>query len=96
MLIKAGVDISRLKPPIRKKLPEIAQHYRIRGDELIVTSTYEGNHSEGSLHYADLAIDTELPSKGERAFVERLAEELGPDYDVVLEKYHVHTEYDPK
>jgi hypothetical protein len=96
MLIKAGVDISRLKPPIRKKLPLIAQHYRRRCEELTVTSTYEGNHSEGSLHYAHLAVDTEMPLKGQKAFVEDLAEELGPDYDVVLEKYHIHTEYDPK
>jgi hypothetical protein len=96
MLIKAGVDISRLKPPIRKKLPLISKHYRRRGQELTVTSTYEGNHSEGSLHYADLAIDTEMPLKDQKAFVEDLAEDLGPDYDVVLEKYHIHTEYDPK
>jgi len=96
MLIKAGVDISRLKPPIRKKLPVLAQLYSTRGQELTVTSTYEGNHSEGSLHYADLAIDTELPLIYESTFVKQLANKLGPDYDVVLEKDHVHTEYDPK
>ena len=104
MLLKAGVDISRLKPQIRKKLPIIADLFeRHTNGEFVVTSTYEGTHSEGSLHYADLAVDGRSSSTNGGAFsgetlrlVDELKEELGPDYDIINEGTHIHIEYDPK
>jgi len=96
MLIKAGVDISRLKPEIRKKLNEIASTvWNIEKKELVITSTYEGSHSEGSLHYANLAVDIQRAANGHILWQE-LRDELGLDYDVVLESTHIHIEYDPK
>ena len=96
MLIKAGVDISRLKRVIRKKLPVIAKVVQdVTGYELVITSTYEGTHSDGSLHYSDEAVDIRVGVKSMDVMYE-LKEELGPDYDVVLEHDHVHIEYDPK
>lgn len=96
MLIKAGVDISRLKPPIRKKLQKIANiMWNSESLELIITSTYEGTHSEGSLHYANLAIDIRQKPKSEAAFQE-LKRYLGQEYDLVLHTDHIHIEYDPK
>jgi len=96
MLIKAGVDISRLRPEIRKKLNEIARRvWSIEKEELIITSTYEGSHSEGSLHYADLAVDIRRNKCG-HLVRDELRNKLGMDYDVVLEADHIHIEYDPK
>jgi hypothetical protein len=96
MLIKAGVDISRLRPQIRKKLNETARRvWAIEQKELRITSTYEGNHSEGSLHYADLAVDIGRDKKGQEVRDE-LKHKFGMDYDVVLEPDHIHIEYDPK
>ena len=96
MLIKAGVDISRLKPEIRKKQNEIARIvWSIEKEELVITSTYEGTHSEGSLHYADLAEDIRRHKKGQEVRDE-LKNKFGMDYDVVLEDDHIHIEYDPK
>ena len=96
MLIKAGVDISRLKPGIRKKLNEISRCiWRVEEKELIITSTYEGSHSAGSLHYANLAIDVRRQDRGEGVKKE-LRDNLGKDYDVILVKDHIHIEYDPK
>jgi hypothetical protein len=96
MLIKAGVDISRLRPEIRKKQNRIASIvWKIEKEELIITSTYEGTHSEGSLHYADLAEDIRRHKKGQEVR-DQLAFELGPDYDIVLCADHIHIEYDPK
>jgi len=96
MLIKAGVDISRLRPEIRKKLNEIARLvWSIEKEELTITSTYEGSHSESSLHYANLAVDI----RGYKNNVDvrrELRDKLGMDYDVVLESDHIHIEYDPK
>lgn len=99
MLLKLGVDISRLERPIRRALNKIESIYqRIAMEEAVITSTYEGNHSPGSLHYANLAVDIRLPSDREiRGVIAiKLKEELGPDYDVVLEANHIHIEYDPK
>jgi hypothetical protein len=96
MLIKAGVDISRLLPPIRKKLNEISRIWsRFDALPLVITSTYEGTHSASSLHYANLAIDIRRPA-GAANFIEALKAALGRDYDIILEYGHVHIEYDPK
>lgn len=96
MLIKAGVDISRLKREIRKALPVVDSVYASFDEEMVVTSTYEGNHGAGSLHYADEAFDT----RKSLAFYQRIKMEikkrLGNDYDVVIEQDHIHIEYDPK
>ena len=96
MLIKAGVDISRLRPEIRKKLTKIANIiWSLDQEEFVITSTYEGTHSEGSLHYANLAVDIRENQKNPLTIVE-IRRELGADYDVILEADHIHIEYDPK
>ena len=96
MLIKAGVDISRLRPEIRKKLTKIAAIlWATENEELIITSTYEGTHSEGSLQYANLAVDIRR-TKGRTVGYNEIKRFLGDDYDVILEPDHIHIEYDPK
>jgi len=96
MLIKAGVDISRLKPPIRKKLSRIATIlWECNEGEMVITSTYEGNHSEGSLHYADLAVDIRKTVKKPNS-IKEIKHELGRDYDVIEYETYFHIEYDPK
>ncbi len=96
MLLKAGVDISRLKPCIRKRLNTLEQLCIYYNSELIITSTYEGDHSAGSLHYANEAVDIDTPPKDTVLMVEKLKSMLGKDYDVVNEYSHIHIEYDPK
>lgn len=96
MLLKAGVDISRLRPEIRKKLPIIASiMWACDEIELTITSTFEGTHSEGSLHYANLAVDVQNKPKSTKAFGE-IRRALGTDYDVILHTSHIHIEFDPK
>jgi len=96
MLIKAGVDISRLRPEIRKKLTIIARIIDgIEQEELVITSTYEGNHLPSSMHYANLAIDIRIWSKAKTVKTE-IARSLGEDYFVYLGKHHIHVGYDPK
>jgi len=97
MLLKLGVDISRLKPPIRKKLNLIEKIFNDCADcEAVITSTYEGSHSPSSLHYANLAIDLRLPPRNINTVVEELKRRLGKDYDIVKEPTHIHLEFDPK
>ncbi len=96
MLVKAGVDISRLKRKIRKTLCVVDEIHKKHGIELVITSTYEGNHCACSYHYANDAYDIRWkPSYGKQIY-EEIKKALGPDFDVVLEKDHIHIEYDPK
>jgi len=96
MLIKAGVDISRLKAPIRKKLTIIERIVdAIEQKELVITSTYEGNHLPSSMHYANLAIDIRIFSMAKTVKTE-IARSLGEDYFVYLAQHHIHIGYDPK
>lgn len=96
MLIKAGVDISRLKPVIRKKLSAIEHIINIStNEELVITSTYEGNHMAGSLHYCDEAVDIRRTAKPDTVCRE-IRQDLGGNYDVILYANRIHIEYDPK
>ena len=96
MLLKLGVDISKLKRPMRKALNLIDRAFRDFGEEAVITSTYEGDHMPSSLHYAHLAVDVRLPVGNVDAVVNALKLLLGKDYDIVVEKDHIHIEYDPK
>jgi hypothetical protein len=96
MLIKAGVDIQRLNREIRRALPKIQGVLNYYNEELVITSTFEGTHGEGSLHYCNDAIDIRAPDGHGVTANRRLKEALGKDYDVVLERDHIHVEYDPK
>lgn len=96
MLIKAGVDISRLRPEIRKKMNQIESIFNEHDNELIITSTYEGRHCAGSLHYANLAVDMRLPYNDRERVVSQIKLCLGLTFDVCTEIDHLHVEYDPK
>ena len=66
--------------------------------DIWITSGSEGKHSAKSLHYKDLALDirTRDFNKAEVYRVKNMLEkELGEEYDVVIEKTHIHIEYDP-
>ena len=93
MLIKAGVDISRLERPVRRALNTIEAAY----PDFVVTSTYEGDHSSSSLHYANLAIDIRFKTfHGKEITAGVLKDILGKGFDVIEEGTHIHVEWDPK
>lgn len=96
MLIKAGVDISRLKREIRRALHAAETAYSEDGELFVITSTYEGTHGAGSLHYSNDAFDSNRPEKNPKNVAKDIKSRLGVDYDVVLEFNHIHIEYDPK
>lgn len=67
--------------------------------EIVVTSLLDGGHGEGSEHYDGNAGDIRrwlYKGRTLLLFVGNLRENLGDDYDVVLENTHIHIEYDPK
>jgi len=93
LLIKAGVDISRLSRAMRHVLNVLGKLY---GD-FVITSTYDGNHMPGSLHYQNNAVDVRLRNfTGNPLNLGLIKSDLGEDYDVVQEDSHLHIEFDPK
>lgn len=96
MLIKAGVDISRLERNTRKTLTVLEVAWGFNQAEFVITSTYEGNHSAGSLHYANQAYDLRYPTDDHEFWQLLAINYLGEDFDVVAERDHLHIEYDPK
>lgn len=95
MLLKMGIDISRLRREVRRVLPDIDGYYTDHfGVEAVITSTCNDAHAANSLHYADLAIDIRLPPHDRAKTRDGLQQLLGDDFDVVLESTHIHIEYD--
>lgn len=78
---------------------KVYDHYEV---PCVITSgvdgVHHGNGTDDTLHYKGLALDyrtrefraVDLPKV--RA---EIAAALGPNYDVVLEKDHLHVEFDP-
>jgi len=67
--------------------------------ETVITCGIEGLHSKYSLHPLGRAVDLRIwayDSAQLDALVNEVRERLGKDYDIVIEKDHVHLEYDPK
>jgi len=96
MLIKAGVDISRLKRETRRALGIVEDIYTANNELFVVSSTYEGNHSAGSLHYANDAFDVRKPEAKWFKIRDEIRATLGSNFDVVGEVDHIHIEHDPK
>lgn len=96
MLLKAGVDISRLHREIRRSLNRVNEIYYDLGEELVITSTYGGDHSPSSLHYCHDAYDCRFPKVNPGLVMDKIRARIGRKYDVVNEGDHIHVEYDPK
>lgn len=100
MRFKDGVD-ARLTAEI---IPVLLDAERIwtehgRAEGVTITSGRDGRHKVGSLHYTGNAVDlrTRYWSETEKHAVSvELQAVLGLDYDVVVERDHIHVEYDPK
>lgn len=97
MLLKMGVDVSRLARSVRFRLDGIDLVFKEKtGREAVVTCTSGGDHMAGSLHYSNEAIDLRLPGNEVSEVIPALRRYLGSDFDVIAEVDHIHIEYDPK
>lgn len=96
--LKPGVLFDRIDISILKALPDIETIFRGHGLDTVITSARDGEHMTNSLHYIGKAIDirTREISPFILAEIHRECQDgLGSDYDVVLEKNHLHVEFDP-
>jgi len=96
--VKPGVDFRGLKPEILVAVVVASEVYNEFGCQCTVTSALDGTHGKVSLHLKGLAVDLRTRVIGKylvERIVETLKERLGKQYDVVLEKDHIHMEFDP-
>ncbi len=96
-MIKKGVKAKGLQPEILLAIFEAREVYRKFHAELVITSLLDGAHMPTSLHYEGLAVDirtSNLSGQTRPIAAARLKAALSAEYDVVLEKDHIHIEFD--
>ncbi len=99
MILKDGVVISGIRTELLFALNVCDGVYSTYGEELVITSLNDGKHSDTSLHYSCSGADlrTRYFTVPETKLVaEDIRSRLGIDFDVVVEKDHIHLEYQPR
>lgn len=100
MTFKTNVPKDTLRIEMYRLLPVIDYiNQSVTGRGAIVTSTTDGQHINGSLHYQGLAVDIrtrDLSSSTKDALGLQLRIALNLLCDVVVENDHIHIEYQPK
>lgn len=97
--LKKGVRIDGVRPEIVIGMMVAAAIWKDLGHRLVITSVKDGEHSETSLHNSGNAFDCRtkyFTQEETEVAAERLRRQLGPDFDVIIEKTHIHVEYQPK
>jgi len=87
-----------INEPLANILLVVSNAYARVGLDTVITSGNDATHKKGSLHYKDRALDFRtrtIPQERVAGLVKEIKIFLGPQYDVVLEKDHLHVEYDP-
>lgn len=81
---------------ILKAIVEADKLWDEYGQQLVVTSLMEGEHSEDSKHYVGKAADFRIryfTAKEKKEVARELGERLGRAYFVLLERTHIHVHY---
>ena len=97
--IKEGVLVVTPKLELIDGLLTCAEVYYDLGYTLVITEIAGGVHMKGSLHYEGLAADLRtsmVPRERLPSLVAALRRKLPRYWDVVLEKDHIHVEYDTR
>jgi len=98
-MLKSGVDLRGIKPQMAVAYTIASHIYRGLGYHCTITSASDGKHGPNSLHYSGNALDLRTrdckPDDLQMIYTS-LRNALGGQFDVVLEKDHIHVEFDPK
>lgn len=99
MKLKKGVNLQGVRPELVFAMMIVAIIYKEKGSLLVITSIVDGKHSDTSLHYTGCAFDCRIKntSTAQVGMIKSaIKEALTEDFDVVLEKTHIHIEYQPR
>lgn len=99
MKIKPGASIKGLRPEMVLACSIIDSLFIEAAIEFVITEGTGGKHGPGSLHYVGLAIDVrsrDIPGQVLPTLLADMKENLGAEFDVVMETDHIHVEFQPK
>jgi len=91
------VNLNNVHYKIYWAISIVAQLYENANSELVLTSVRDSKHRvKNSLHYIGKAFDCRIWNYHQNLnnLVQSIKEALGDDFDVILEKDHIHIEYD--
>lgn len=97
--LKEGVNLNGTQGEAFEIMVAAREAFGFFGADAIITSGQDGKHGKGSLHGAGYALDFRIRHVSRviaEKVVERMRKALGKDYDIVLEKDHIHGEWDKK
>jgi len=100
MKIKKGVIMQGLQIEMQPALIEAERIWKSLGEELVITSALDGEHSAGSLHYYGYALDFRtryFSTSQRRSAFEQLTHALAKEsvfFDVIEHSSHIHVEFD--
>ena len=95
MKFKDGVVWENMHPKVVNNMDGVDAVFQKFGIEAVITSGRDGKHMEGSKHYEGKAFDLRTFHVIDRV-AELLRMYLGKEFDVIVEKDHIHVEFDPK
>lgn len=96
---KTNVKINGIKPEACIIITVVHSIYSVHDIACEVTSVTEGKHSRTSLHYIGHAVDFGIKNLGTvfaKEILEDIKTALTDEFDVLLEKDHIHVEFQPK
>jgi uncharacterized protein YcbK (DUF882 family) len=99
MKLKSGASLKGVQWEMFEAAIKVEAAFNAYGHECTITSGSDGQHMPRSLHYKGLAMDfriRDVPVSQRYKIVKSAKSRLGTDFDVVLEKDHLHVELDPK
>ena len=100
MRLKSGVSIRGIKPEMVIGVHVIHGFFEKNSiKDVWITSCVDGTHGKNSLHYVGYAVDIriwDIQADRRKWFVSELNKEMGKEFDCVLEKDHIHVEFQPK
>lgn len=98
VFLKEGVDLGQGTLFMGDAFSKLMAYWPHEIADCVITSCRDGKHGEKSYHYSGRAFDLrtrDIALKDQPAIHQALKELMGKDYDVVLEKDHIHIEPSP-
>ena len=98
MKIKPGVNLEGVNWRMFFAAVVAEEIYKKYGAELVITSANDGKHGDKTLHHKGLALDLRTWNLNgrETEVCAALNKALGGFYQAVLEKDHIHLEWDER
>jgi hypothetical protein len=98
-ILGSSVHLAGIRPELVLAIMVVDTLYHSYGEELVITSVVDSEHSSKSLHYVGAAFDARTSYFTPailNSVVNEIRSSLGFDFDVVVEKDHLHVEFQPK